>query len=139
MRNPTWGEIMAVGHSARPLITPQYERILSDMGWVYPDGRKALTAKETRKRVPDKAATAGFSLVNRGWKNTQGEEHNNKRGTQVHNQLELLRENGCEDVDPGGGEATRRQHNVWLDLGDQEDELIELTDPSEDSEEENFQ
>ena len=57
----------------------------------------------------------------------------------MHNNFELLREDVEEELTPGGEETTCRQHKVWIDLGEDEEEMIELTDPSEVSEEENFQ
>ena len=40
---------------------------------------------------------------------------------------------------PGGEGTTCRHHKVWIDVGDAEDEMIELIDPIESSEEDNLQ
>ena len=65
---PPGGESVAEGHSARPKLMPKYEPVLSEDGWIYPDGRKALTARETQKRLPEK------TLQRNSAKKTQEEE-----------------------------------------------------------------
>ena len=65
---PPGGESVAEGHSARPKLMPKYEPILSEDGWIYPDGRKALTARETRKRLPVTTQEKEFSVVRTGRK-----------------------------------------------------------------------
>ena len=64
----------------RPRMMPKYEPILSENGWIYPDGRVALKAKETRKKVPEKADATGFSLLKGSRRKNPGENHNNKIG-----------------------------------------------------------
>ena len=55
------GNMLAEGHSAKTELMPKYKPILSEKGWIYPDGRIALTARETRKRLP--ATTQELSLI----------------------------------------------------------------------------
>ena len=59
---------MAEGHSAKPKLMPRYEPVVSEDGWIYPDGRKALTARETRNKLPEKTQEKEFSVVERSRK-----------------------------------------------------------------------
>ena len=71
---------MAEGHSAKIKLMPRYEPVLSEDGWIYPDGRKALTAKETRKKFPEMNQEREFLVAKRGRKSTNKEEHKKIRG-----------------------------------------------------------
>ena len=62
---------------------------------------------------------------------------NDCRQTDRNESREMARD--MNELSSGGEEATRRQHKVWIDLGGDEDEMIELTVPSEVSEEESSQ
>ena len=88
---PLGGEDLAKGHSAKVELRPRYEPVLSESGWVYPDGRTALTARETRKKLPEKTLQRNsaekeqeeeeFVVVKRCRKRTNKKEHKNKEGT----------------------------------------------------------
>ena len=72
---------MADGHSAKPKLMPKYEPILAGDGWIYPDERKALTAKETRKKLPEKTQETEISVVKKGRKSANKKEHKREGGT----------------------------------------------------------
>ena len=78
---PLGGEGLAEGHSAKTKLMPKYEPILSEKGWIYPDGRIALTARETRKRLPEMTQEKEFSVVRRGRKSANKKEHKRKLRT----------------------------------------------------------
>ena len=80
---------MAEGHSAKLTLMPKYEPLLSEDGWIYPDGRKALTARETQKRLPEKTLQRNsakkaqeeeeeFVVVKRCRNRTNEKEHKKK-------------------------------------------------------------
>ena len=88
---PPGGESVAEGHSARPKLMPKYEPVLSEDGWIYPDGRKALTARETQNKLPKKILRRNsaektqeeeeFVVVKKCRKRTNNKEHKHNIGT----------------------------------------------------------
>ena len=99
---PLGGEGLAEGHSAKVKLMPRYEPVLSENGWVYPDGRTALTARETRKKLPEKTLQRNpsekeqeskeFVIVKRGRKSGTKKDHKKREGTEIQNKYGPLQE-----------------------------------------------
>ena len=69
---------------------PRQEPILSEEGWIYSDGRKASTANETRKSLPNKTNEAGFTDVTKDKISAPQKSGRNKLGNAVRNEYEHL-------------------------------------------------